>query len=140
MVIPGLLLLGGGFGAITFFLSSASPQSEIQTLLEKRASALSAKDLKNYLRCFSLHYQDGEQGYADLKDNASRWFTLFESIHFSFQIQRLEADANHALVENNYTFSLRAPDGEALNIRKKELLELVREQDGWKIFKTIRPH
>jgi Na+-transporting NADH:ubiquinone oxidoreductase subunit NqrC len=139
LVILGLCLLAGAFVAITVFFPKNSPQPEIQALLEKRAMALNEKNLERYLNCFSSEYRDGGQGYAELKENASRWFIQFESIHFSFQTLHLEIDDARALVESNYKFSLRPPDGDLLNISNKELLELRHEQSGWKIFRNIKP-
>jgi ketosteroid isomerase-like protein len=134
-----LCLVAGGFFVLHNFSQKTSPQQDIQALLEERATALSQKDLERYLHCFSSQYQDGEQGYQDLKASASRWFTQFENIQFAFQMLHLEIDGTQALVENNYKFSLRPPDGEILNISNKELLELRRENTGWKIFKNLKP-
>ena len=134
-----LCLAAGAFLLFNNPFQGESPQLAIQALLEERASALSRKDLERYLRCFSPHYQDGGKGYSELKANASRWFSQFESIQFSFQTLRLEIDDIQALVENNYTFTLRPPNGENLEISNKELLELRREDSDWKIFSNLKP-
>ena len=134
-----LVLAAGGFVAINTLIPRESPQQAIQALLEERAAAMSQKDLERYLRCFSQQYQDGEQRYEDLQTNASRWFAQFKSIQFSFQTLHLEIDDAQALVENNYKFSLQPDEGDILNISKRELLELRREQTGWKIFKNLKP-
>ncbi|MCP4399025.1 MAG: hypothetical protein GY801_17205 [bacterium] len=134
-----LCLFAGGFVAFNNFTPQASPQQAIQRLLEERASALGQKNLERYLFCFSPQYQNGEQGYEELKANASRWFVQFEGIQFSFQTLRLEIEVPQAVVENNYKFALRAPDGEVRNISNRELLELRQEKTGWKIFKTLTP-
>ena len=132
-------LVVGGLIALNTFFSQPSPQQAIQTLLEERASALGRKDLAQYLLCFSPQYQNGDQGYEDLKTNASRWFAQFETIQFTFQTLRLEIDDAQAFVENNYRFNLRPADGDMRSISSRELLELRREKTGWKIFKNLKP-
>lgn len=132
-------LIAGGFIVLNNFFPHESPEQAIKKLLEERAAAFSRKDLKSYLLCFSPQYENGEQGYEELKTNASRWFTQFASIQFSFQTLRLEIHDAQALVENNYKFRLRSDDGETRDISNRELLELRRERNGWKIFKTLTP-
>jgi ketosteroid isomerase-like protein len=122
-----------------FIFSSPNHEQAIRELLEERATALNQKNLARYLACFSLQYQSGGQQYEDLKADASQWFSQFATIQFSFQILNIQVDGKNAFVENHYKFSVTNTEGDSLDLNKKELLELHREAEGWKIVSARSP-
>ncbi len=117
--------------------AEARAKQQIHELLTRRANALNHQELTPYLSCFSKQYQSGQQRYADLRKNATRWFSEFADIRFSFHIVDIQIQQRDmALVENDYTFSLTGNEGETFNIAKRELLEIHHEDTGWKIART----
>lgn len=147
------MLLGGIIGVICIivvtwlsvkmFSSSSSDLAEIEALLERRATALNQKNLTQYLDCFSIAYLNGNRTYQDLKSDAELWFSQFDSIQFSYQTVRIEFRKNmepfkFARVENEYHFVLSSSGGKPVNIpNKKELLEVIKQPDGWKITASL---
>ena len=126
-------------GMLLFWLfssSAAADKQEIRKLLENRANALTQKDLSRYLLCFSPQYRSGPQTFDDLKANASQWFAQFATIRFSFQILDIQIQGDKAIIENDYKFSLTNIEGETVNIAKRELLEIRRESNEWKIISS----
>lgn len=117
--------------------SEKQDNQDIRKLLERRADALAQKDLPRYLSCFSQTYRSDQYQYADLQKNASRWFAQFATIRFSFRILEIQLRDNTAIVENDYTFSLTDIDGESVDIAKRELLEIKREDNAWKITSSL---
>ncbi len=136
-IILLLCLLTMGWMWKLHIVSEERHKQEIRDLLKQRADALNQKELSHYLSCFSQKYQSGRQQYADLKANASLWFSQFAAIRFSFRIVDIELRQNMAIVKNDYTFSLIDTDGESINITKRELLEIIRENEGWKISSSL---
>lgn len=126
-----------GIGLFALWSSSTAKKHDIQALLERRAQALQQKDLAQYLSCFSSDYQSGDRRYDDLKADASQWFTQFDSIQFLFQTRDLQLRNTSAIVENEYAFSLTDTAGETIKIAKRELLEIRREHEEWKISKAL---
>ncbi len=125
-------------GAIGFWwMSAARDEQQIREVLETRAAALEQKDLSRYLACFSPDYQSGSRTYSDLKADASGWFERFASIRFAFHTLDIQVQDASAIVENEYTFSVTDAEGETIQIAKRELLELRREQQAWKIVKAL---
>ena len=139
LVVGGIvtILCVGGMLLFWRFSSSTVDRQEIQELLEKRADALMQKDVSRYLSCFSLQYRSGSRTYDDLKTNALQWFDQFATIRFSFRILDIQVQDAGVIVEEDYTFSLTDIDGETINIAKRELLEIRRENDEWKITQAL---
>ena len=107
-----LCLAGIGVLWLSAVNSDARSKQQIQQLLTRRADALSQKDLSQDIACFSRQYQSGQHRYADLRENAARWFSEFAAIRFSFRIVDIQMQQRDvALVENDYTFSLTGDDG-----------------------------
>ncbi len=120
------------------FSQAAANEEDIRQLLHQRANALMEKDLTRYLACFSPNYLRGTQTYADLEADASRWFAQFATIRFSFQILDMQIEeSNTAIVENQYKFTVINHDGESIEIPQRELLELQRENNVWKIAQSL---
>ncbi len=133
-----VLLVGLGAGMLFWITYSSSvDEQRIREVLETRARALSQKDLSLYLSCFSPNYHSGIRTYEDLKADASQWFLQFVTIQFSFQTVDLQVHDDEAIVENTYKFSLINADGESLQIAKRELLEMRRENKEWRITKSL---
>ena len=129
-----------GIGVVWFLSVNSEEQAkqQIKELLTRRSDALTQKDLSQYVSCFSQQYQSGQYRYADLHENAARWFSEFAAIRFSFRIVDIHIqDDDMAIVENDYTFSLTDSDGETIDIAKRELLEIYREDTEWKIARAL---
>lgn len=124
-----LVVLCGGL----WWFQRVAREHEIQALLERRALALQQKDLALYLSCFSPHYQSGTRTFKDLQADVSRWFSQFATIQFAFSTRHLEWRGANALVENMYKFSVTDTAGTPIVIENQELLEIRKEQTGWKI-------
>jgi ketosteroid isomerase-like protein len=125
-------------GVLLFWLfSSSADKQEIRNLLENRADALTQKDLSRYLSCFSSQYHSGPRTYNDLQASASQWFAQFVTIRFSFRILDIQIKDDKASVENDYKLSLTNMEGESVNIAKRELLEIRRENNEWKIMSSL---
>ena len=138
LLIGGILVVCLIAGFLLFSASSSDHEKQaIQNLLQTRATALIQKDLPRYLSCFSLQYRSGSRTYDDLQTHASQWFDQFVTIRFSFQILDIQIQGKKAIVEDDYKFSLTNIDGEAITIAKRELLEIRREKDEWKIIKSL---
>ncbi len=139
LLVGSIIVVFCLIGVLLFWLfaSSAVDKQEIRELLENRANALTQKNLPRYLACFSLRYRSGTRTYDDLKANASQWFAQFATIRFSFQILDIQIQDDKAIVENDYQFSLTNIEGESINIAKRELLEIRRENNQWKIISSL---
>jgi ketosteroid isomerase-like protein len=138
MFLGGILLIFVLIGVILFWtFHSSFDEREIRELLEIRAKALEQKDLPLYLSCFSPDYRSGTRTYHDLQADATQWFAQFATIQFSFQIVDIQVQEDHAIVENDYKFSVTNADGDSVNLAKRELLEMRRENTGWKITKSL---
>lgn len=128
-------------GFILIWMVFAFPEKQhkqdIRALLEQRADALAQKDLPRYLSCFSQTYRSGQIRYGDLREHASRWFAQFATIRFDFRIIEIKLHGHTAIVENEYKFTLINFDGESINIAKRELLDIKREDDEWKIASSL---
>ena len=120
-----------------WLFSSSADKQEIRKLLENRADALTQKDLSRYLSCFSSQYHSGSRTYNDLQVSASQWFEQFVTIRFSFRILDIQIKDDKASVENDYKLSLTNMEGESVNIAKRELLEIRRENNEWKIMSSL---
>jgi ketosteroid isomerase-like protein len=130
-----MLVLGGGI--LLWQFHSSSEEQKIQEVLENRANALGQKDLPLYLACFSPDYRSNTRTYDDLKTDASQWFSQFATIQFSFRTVDMQLQGDNAIVENDYKFSITNADGESVDIAKRELLEMRRENKEWKIIKSL---
>lgn len=119
--------------------SSSHEKQHISALLDTRATALTQKNLSQYMSCFSTQYRSGEKTYEDLFADASRWFSQFTTIQFSSTVLTLEIQGDTALVKNTYSFSLTNTEGKPIHLTQQELLELRRESDGWKIMSSLSP-
>ena len=84
-----------------------------------------------------MHYHTGSRTYDALIADALHWYDQFATIRFSFQILDIQVHGDKVIVEDDYTFFLTNSDGESIKIAKRELLELQRENDEWKIIAAL---
>lgn len=131
-----VIIVGCIGGAVLWIYQRSSNEREIRDLLEHRALAFRQKDLPLYLSCFSPDYQSGSRTYDQLKADATQWFKNFATIQFSFQIVESQFRDDMAVIENTYTFTVTDADGESLQFSNREMLEIRRESQEWKIFKS----
>ncbi|PIE33476.1 hypothetical protein CSA56_11780 [candidate division KSB3 bacterium] len=137
-IVSLICLIVAGYLVLRTVLSP-NEKKHIHALFETRASALNQKHLSQYLSCFSQDYRSGEKTYADLQADASQWFSQFTTIQFSSTLLDLEIQQDKALATNTYSFTLTNAEGKAIEIAQKELLELRREDEGWKIVRSLSP-
>jgi ketosteroid isomerase-like protein len=125
-----------GVGCLLILLQGCSGQAEQQAVAAvaaARQQAMVSHDLPRYLELISPAYHDDKGlDYAAKARQVTSTFQSFAKIDFRIDNQQITISGGTATVRETYLLRTKL-NGEELTLNGEEVLQLRREQSGWKI-------
>ncbi len=111
-------------------------EDRIEEILGTREKALENRDIQMYGSVVSPKYSHRGKSAEDLLEKVEDIFLVFDDIKYEAWDRKISFFGNYALVEQRYKLEARRM-GEPQVDSDIELIELVQEDDGWKIVKGL---
>ena len=111
----------------------ANPQSSIEAVLHRYASAYTNRDLSALMATISPNYSRDGENYEQLREKMAGVFQRYTQIDFSLQRLRLQNETRTATVDADYAAVLTSAGNSPLTLSGKLSFALIKSKNGWQI-------